>query len=192
MVKLVHVYIHQKLAGEIAQRQTDVRPVFGVEAPDHLTQKQDRTSALDVLFQNITQDLMIDVGEEFSDVAFQNPNRPRMVARNLASLVAEAIYRPMSALDAPTRVRVENKFWIEVRIQNPIDSMMQKPVPYGSLVNVARLRIVDPECFIRPVLIGFVEKLAVQSENIISQMKRKTFDVFATALISKRFAPRGE
>ena len=69
---------------------------------------------------------------------------------------------------------------------------MQKPVPNGGLVNVTRFGIVDPECFIRPVLIGFVEKLAVQSENIISQMKRKTFDVFATALISKRFAPRGE
>ena len=69
---------------------------------------------------------------------------------------------------------------------------MQKPVPNGGLVNVTRFGIVDPECFIRPMLIGFVEKLAVQSENIISQMKRKTFDVFATALISKKFAPRGE
>lgn len=35
MVELVHVNVHQKLAGEIAQRQTDIRPVFGMETSDH-------------------------------------------------------------------------------------------------------------------------------------------------------------
>jgi len=48
---------------------------------------------------------------------------------------------------------------------------MQKPVPNGGLVNVTRFRIVDPECLIRSVLVGLVEKLAVQGENIVGQMK---------------------
>ena len=69
---------------------------------------------------------------------------------------------------------------------------MQKPIPNARFVNIARLRIIDPESLIRSVLVSLIKELAVQSENIISQMKRKTFDVFATALISKRFAPRGE
>lgn len=59
---------------------------------------------------------MIDVGEEFSDVAFQNPYRSRVIARNLASVVAEAIYCAVSAFNAPTRVRVENKLGIEIWI----------------------------------------------------------------------------
>lgn len=35
VIELVHVYVHQKLAGEITQRQADIRPVLGVETPDH-------------------------------------------------------------------------------------------------------------------------------------------------------------
>jgi len=145
VVKLVHVDIHQKLTGEIAQRQTNIRPVLGVKTSDHLAQKQDRISALDVSLKNIAQNFMIDIGEEFSDVTFQNPDRSSVIPRNFASVVAEAIYRPVRAFDAPTRVRIENKFWIEVRIQNPIDGVMQKPISDGSLVNVARFGIIDPE-----------------------------------------------
>ena len=37
MIELVHVNVHQKLAGEIAQGQADVRPVFGVETSDDFT-----------------------------------------------------------------------------------------------------------------------------------------------------------
>ena len=125
MIEPVHVNVYQKLAGEIAQGQADVRPVFCVETPYHFAQKQDRISAPDLLFQNITQNLMIDVGEEFSDIAFKNPDRPRMILRNFASLIAEAIYRSVRAFDAPTRVRIENELGIEVRIQNPIYGVMQ-------------------------------------------------------------------
>ncbi len=125
MIELVHVNVYQKLAGEIAQGQADVRSVLGVETSDHFAQKQDRISAPDMFFQNITQNLMIDIGEEFSDIAFKNPDRPRVILRNFASLIAEAIYCSVRAFDAPTRVRIENELGIEVRIQNPIYGVMQ-------------------------------------------------------------------
>ena len=102
MIEIVHVNVHQELAGEVAQRQADVRPVFGMETPDHFTQKQDRISALDVSLKNIAQNFMIDIGEEFSDVAFQNPDCPRVIPRNLASVVAEAVYCSVCAFDTPT------------------------------------------------------------------------------------------
>lgn len=59
---------------------------------------------------------MIDIGEEFSDITFQDPNRPRVVARNLARVVAKAVYGSMCAFDASAGVRVENKLGIKVRI----------------------------------------------------------------------------
>lgn len=49
MIELVHINIYQKLAGEIAQRQSDIRPVFGVETSDNLAQKQDGIPAFDAL-----------------------------------------------------------------------------------------------------------------------------------------------
>ena len=39
VIELVHVYVHQELAGEITQRQADVRPVLGVKTPHHFAQK---------------------------------------------------------------------------------------------------------------------------------------------------------
>jgi hypothetical protein len=135
---------------------------------------------------------VIDVGEEFSDVAFQNPDRVRVVLRDFESLVAETIYGSVCAFDASTRVRVENKFWIEVRIQDSVNGVMQKPIPDGRFVNVARFWIVDPKRLIRPVLICFVRELLVQAENVVGQMKRKSLDVFTSTLVTKKFTPRSE
>jgi hypothetical protein len=42
------------------------------------------------------------------------------------------------------------------------------------------------------MLVSFIKELAVQGEDIVGQMKRKSFDVFATTLISEKFAPRSE
>ena len=61
---------------------------------------------------------------------------------------------------------------------------MQKPIPNGRFVNVTRFRIVDPERLIRSVLVSLIKELAVQGEDIVGQMKRKSFNVFAAALIS--------
>lgn len=59
---------------------------------------------------------MIDVGKKFSDVAFQNPNRSRVIPRYFVGIVTEAIYGSMRAFGVPTRVRIKNKLGIEVWI----------------------------------------------------------------------------
>lgn len=69
-----------------------------------------------MFLQNIAKNFVVDIGEEFSDIAFQDPDCPRMITRNLSSLIAEAVYRAVRAFDAPTRVRIKNKLGIEVRI----------------------------------------------------------------------------
>jgi len=163
-----------------------------VETPYHFAQKQDRISAFDMFFQNVAQDFMIDVCEEFSDIALQNPDCPRVIPRNFAGVVAEAIYRSVRAFDAPTRVRIENELGIEVRIQNPIYGVVQQPVPNGRFVNVARFGIIDPERLIGPVTVRLIEKVAMQRENMVGQVKRISLDVFAAALVTKKFTPRSE
>ena len=69
-----------------------------------------------MFLQNIAKNFVVDIREKFSDIAFQDPDCPRMITRNLASLIAETVYRTVRAFDPPTRVRVENKLGIEVRI----------------------------------------------------------------------------
>ena len=69
-----------------------------------------------MFLQNIAKNFVVDIREKFSDIAFQDPDCPRMITRNLSSVVTEAVYRTVRAFDAPTRVRIKNKLGIEVRI----------------------------------------------------------------------------
>ncbi len=112
-----------------------------------------------------------------------------MIARNLESIVAEAVYSSMRAFYESARIRIEDELRIKVRIQNAVDGMVQKPVAHACFVNIARFRIIDTERFIRPVLISFIDKLLMQCPNIVGQMKRKSFDVFTAALVTKEFTP---
>ena len=98
----------------------------------------------------------------------------------------------MRTFAATTGKGIENEFRIEVRIQNPIDGVMQQPVPNGGLVNVARLRVVYSERLIRPMSVCIVHELAMQCKNIVGQMEQKTLDVLAFALIPEEFSPSGE
>ena len=67
---------------------------------------------------------MIYIGEEFSYVTLQYPNRPRVVARDRSSVIAKTIQCPMRAFDATTGVRIKDEFWIEIRIQDSVNSVM--------------------------------------------------------------------
>ncbi len=68
----------------------------------------------------------------------------------------------MHAFVSSAGERVENKFAVEIWIQNPINGVMQKPVADAGLVNIARLWVVDFEGVIRPVPIDFISKFLME------------------------------
>lgn len=145
MVKLVHIGINQKLASEIAERQANLMIVWSIETSHYFTQQQNSTSAFNMFFQYVSKNLMVNVGKEFSDVAFQNSYCACVVPRNRASKTAEAIYGSMCTLSMPARIRVKNEFRVKVRIEDSIYCMVYKSVANACFVNIAWLRIVNPE-----------------------------------------------
>ena len=156
MIELVHVNVHQKLAGEITEWQTDTGLTRSMEAPHDFPEESDDILIFDSPFQNTVQNPVIYSGEKFSDITFQNPNCAGMIVRNLPRIFAEAIYRPVCAFDAATRIGIEDKLGIKIRIQNSVDGMMQKPIPDGGLVNIPRFGVVDAKRRIGSMTIGFV------------------------------------
>jgi hypothetical protein len=116
-----------------------------METSDYFTQQQNSMSASDMFFQYIAKNLVVDIGKEFSDVAFQNPCRACIVPRNRASIIAEAIYGTMGTFCSPARVRIKYKFSIKIWIENPVHCVVYKPVLNACFVNVAWLWIVNPE-----------------------------------------------
>ena len=69
---------------------------------------------------------------------------------------------------------------------------MQYSVSYTSLVDIARLGIIDFESVIRSVLIAFISKLAMKRQNIVHQVKRELGDIPALALAAQKFPPGHE
>ncbi len=77
-----------------------------------------------------------------------------------------------------------DKAFIEVRVEDSIDSMVQKSVSYRSLVNVSRLRVGDVESMIGTVGVGFILQVLVQRENVVHEVKLKLLDIFLLPLPS--------
>lgn len=132
---------------------------------------------------------MIYVGEEFSYVAFQNPRCARVVARNGACVIAKAVERAVRSFGATAGIRIEYEFWVEIRIQDAINGMVEQSVAHGRFVDVARFGIVDPERRITAVPVGLVGQFAIKRENVVHESGRKLLDIFAAALVFQKFAP---
>ncbi len=70
MIEFVHVDIHEKLRGEISERQSDGILPFGRKAVDHLPEQPKDVRVFDMYCKNALQHCMVNAREEFPDVAF--------------------------------------------------------------------------------------------------------------------------
>lgn len=99
---------------------------------------------------------MVYGSEKLPDVAFKHPNISGVVVAFDISKLAKSIYGPMSAFVQSAGVRIVNKFIVEIRIKHAVDSMVQKSIPHGGLVDVPRFWIGDVESFVITVAISFL------------------------------------
>lgn len=127
MIEFVHVDIHEQLRSEIAKWKALWRydsslldriskRYIGSETVDDLRDEPYDFFVPDAMFQNILQDLVIDVGEEFSDVTFQDPHGSRVIVRNFTDVFPEAVDSAVRALGASAGVRIEDEFRIKIGI----------------------------------------------------------------------------
>ncbi|MGB7957625.1 MAG: four helix bundle protein [Minisyncoccia bacterium] len=70
--------------------------------------------------------------------------------------------------------------------------MMQQTVAHLGFVNIAGLRIVDLECVVWSVAVGFVREFAVKREDIAHKIQRKYRYVLALPFAAQKFAPCGK
>src|SRR3989344_3090775 len=73
LIKLVHINIHEELACEIPEWQTNAWFAFRMEAIDDFIQKPKRIVTSDAPPQDIFQYSVINARKELLDIAFQNP-----------------------------------------------------------------------------------------------------------------------
>jgi len=113
---------------------------------------------------------MINIRKKLLDIAFQDPTSTSVVLGNFAGEVAETVYGAVSSLPLSTRIRVVNKFAVEIWIQNSVNSMMEQPVADSRLVDIARFRVVYFERLIFAVVVCFIFQVVMQSKYIVREL----------------------
>ncbi len=89
-----------------------------------------------------------------------------MVARYDPHIFLEPIHCAVRAFVEAAGIRIENENSVAIGIKNAIDRVMQQAVAHFGLMDITRLRIVDFECVIGAVPVGFIRKLAVKRKYI--------------------------
>jgi len=189
LVEFIHINIHKKLRGKIAERKPHARPRRR-EAPDHFSEKPSDSFVGNPAVQNFRKHAMVDCREELPDVAFQDPDRFRMIRALLAGERIKTIQRPMRSLGDAAGIRVRDKRCIEERIKPSINGMMKQAIPHGRLMDIARLRVADVERTIRPMPIRMRNEIPMEQEDMIHEAQREFLNIGFIPLADNEFRPR--
>lgn len=103
LIELVHVHIHEELAGEIAEWESDFSTIH-TEAVDDLLEQPQRTLISDPFAEDIHQNFVIDICEELPNVAFEYPCCACVIARNLAGKLSKPVHCTVRALVFPAGI----------------------------------------------------------------------------------------
>src|SRR3989338_9812641 len=164
LVEFININVRENLGRKIPDRKPapfeEVWP-RGCEASDNFANQPHRIRILDPLPENLEQNIMINGIKEFPYVAFQRIALLRFVATDGANHGRKFLHAAMRPLADATGKRSRDKRFLENRIQNLKNRVMQCPVAYCRLMNVSPLRIMDPKFFIGVMPIYLSLQLAV-------------------------------
>ena len=71
-----------------------------------------------------------------------------------------------------------DEFPVKMRIQDPMNGVMEQAVAHARFMDVARFGIVYLESFITSVPVCFIRKFAVKREDVVHEMHLEFGDVF--------------
>ena len=93
-----------------------------------------------------------------------------MVVGCFSGKKSEATYGSKCAFIYPTRIGIVDELFIKIWRQNSTNSMMDKPIPYTCLVNIAWFRIVDFKRVIWSVLVVFICQFLMKLQDVVHEV----------------------
>lgn len=122
-------------------------------------------------------------------VAFQDPASAGVVLRNFPYKRSKSVDCLVRPLFSSTRIRITDKGAIEKWIELAIDSVMQKPITYSCLVDVAGLGVRNIKCTIAAVGIYPIAQVSVKSKDIVRKMVSKFLHILLISLALEKLFP---
>lgn len=142
-----------------------------------------------MLFKNFEKYVVVYRSEEFSDIAFQDPARSRIVPAHRAEKCLEPAHRLVRPLAEPAGIRIVDEALVEIRIEHAIDRMMKQAVTHACLVNVSRLRVGDVERVVAAVAIRFRFQVRVERQDIVHELQAEFLHISLLPLAPQEFFP---
>lgn len=135
---------------------------------------------------------MVHGREETLDVTLQHIARPRAVPADSPDHLLQCCNAPVRPLPHATGVRMWNKGRLKERGERREHRVVDNPVAHPSLVDLARLRIINAKCRVGAVPVALRCKIAVELEEILLQTARKLLDVTLLAFPFLKRLPRAK
>ncbi len=136
MIQLIEIHIGEKLAREIADGDSLAESIL--TTPDDLAAERERTLIAYLFSEKADKNLMIDVGEEFGNVAGEDETRVRLP-------IAQAAQRRVRPLAASARVAFEDESALENRLDPRDERVVYDAVAKRRGLYLATFGIVDDE-----------------------------------------------
>jgi hypothetical protein len=139
--------------------------------------------------KNVFQYLMIDRGEELSDITFQDPTCTRVIVGYFVRKRAKPIHRLVRPLSDTTGERVGDKYSVEERIELAMKRMMQEPVAHACFMYVARLRIGYLERLVAAMTISAIHEVTMERKDVVHQTRSEFLHIWLFTLAAQEFLP---
>ena len=133
---------------------------------------------------------MVDVIEEFSDIAFEGITDPRAIPAFFLKHLRKHIYSSMTPFAYTAGEGCCNKCRLENRIEHAEYGMVQNPVSYYGFVNVPTLRISDEESCVWPMLVCAALQFLIQLEDVRLKVSLEFHHIRAGPFTMFQFFPR--
>lgn len=186
LVKLVHINVRKKLAGQVADRQTPGK------AANNDVEKPNRFFVFYPFFQDVNQNIVIYRLKEFLNIALKRKARPGIIPARSAQNSSQACHAPMRPLAQTAGVRIINKAPFKYGIQDGENGVVHEAVPNQSLMDMPLFRVVNVETMIRPVPVSAASEFTPELKNVFLQIVFKNRHILFAPFSFPEFCPGRE
>ena len=93
----------------------------------------------------------------------------------------------MGAFTYAAGVGVVDKLFVEVRVEDAIDGMVEKSIAYRCFVNVTRLRITYLEGFVGTVIVYLTLQVTMEVEDVVHEARLEVLHILFLTLSADEF-----
>lgn len=120
LVKLVHVDVHEKLGGEVTERQS-FSGNSRIETPHNLPKETKNVAIRNSFADERKENTVVNARKEFSDIALQDKAGSRVIFARLVRKRTKAIHRAVRTFPQTARKGIRNEFSIKEWVQNAVN-----------------------------------------------------------------------